>query len=304
MQKRKIFIYFFFFIVLVASGIAKNRLCKPGFLKSIPTFIASIFSLLGSTLMTKKYKLPDRFQFAMVALLILYGVLIWNCNEKVKSFVIGICAPSKIIFTCILTKIFVGLKFKTSQSIGLLLILIGILLSQVNLYDEKSTNISVFHIILCIFNGFIFSTLNLSFEIYQNKFQTSFWELCFTCSLISVPISFSVCVFELLRKNLRPKDIFLQENLFYIFIADYIELAVKISMLYSISPIYRSTLVLLLSLTIGIVDCMIFDTQNLSFINISSLLIANLGLVVFDYEQVKKILLSEKDVMDNIVKLT
>lgn len=289
-------------VVIIAAGILKNRLYYHEFPVTLPSMIASWGALLVSFFVAQRHKFPDKLLCLVVIILIFYSLVARYCTKHMDCIVIALCAPSKVIFTCILVKLFFQLKLSRWQMLGLSLIIVGIILPNVVVKDNDFSIISPQKIGICIFAGLLFSLLNLTYELYQRKKKPYFWDLVFTGSVIGVVVSTGILVTEMTKSDSTIKILARKKTTYVLLAAEYIELALKAFLLYVTSPIYRSIILILLSIFTGMVDTLIFGLETIRFVDILAFFTANMGLIMFDYNELKKMFIPEKkDKLEEVV---
>lgn len=190
MQRLKNCATFVTFIIIIAGVVAKSRLIFCGFPFAFPLTISSYLAFLVSLFMAEEYRMPNNFMIMIVFLAILYALSVWYSNYLANVFLISLCAPSKIIFTCIFVKIFLKLKLTRIQIIGLSFITLGIIVPLLKYNETNLSTITFKGVCACIISSLIFSMLNISYEIYTlNDKSKVFWNFVLTSSLVGLFIS-------------------------------------------------------------------------------------------------------------------
>ncbi|ELQ76231.1 Drug/Metabolite Transporter (DMT) Superfamily [Trachipleistophora hominis] len=285
--------------VIVAAGILKNRLYYNEFPVTLPSMIASWGALLVSYFMAQEHKLPDRLLSLVVVILVLYSLVARYCSKHMDCLVIALCAPSKVIFTCILAKLFFELQLSRWQIFGLSLIIVGIVLPNIIIADSDFSSISPQKIGVCIFAGLLFSLLNLTYEFHQRKKKPFFWNLVFTGSIIGVVVSTGILATEMIKSDSTFKLLAQRKTTYILLVAEYVELSLKAFLLYVTSPIYRSIILIFLSIFTGMIDTVIFGWETIRIVDILAFITANMGLIIFDYSELKKMFIAkEKQKLD------
>ncbi|KRH94196.1 Drug/Metabolite Transporter (DMT) Superfamily [Pseudoloma neurophilia] len=307
MKKYLILVCIISFAISVSSGLAKNKLCTKDFIKMFPLFTTSFCGLILSAFFARKYELPNRFLSGVVLLLIFYGILLWYSIKNIKVFTISLFAPSKLIFTCFLIKTFGSLKLKKIQYLALFLILLGVLLPI--LWSIKSKNrvsMPISHALICLASGMCFALANFSYEVYQKNFNPYLWDIIFSGCITALPITAFFFVLEMLKAHMSFQRFLHQPNLIWITFATYLELGSKAIVLLMVNTIFRSIVMLLQSVSIGLVDS-IFFSREFRPIDLLAFLLANLGLLIYDYRALKNIFHSKKvaeDKKDDVILKT
>lgn len=294
MQELKPLLYIFMGAVIVAASIAKNRLFYHSFPITLPGTLFAWCALCISLFMARRYRLPDSMLYLVIFVLISYSIVTRYCIKYMSCLVIALCSPSKVIFTCILVRFFFKVKLTQIQLFGLFLILFGIVLPNIIIKNHKFSSISLHQICICSFGGLLFGILNLVYEMYQVKNRPYFWDLVFMASIVGSIASTAILVTEILKSNYSLVEIVQTKTTYILLLAEYIELAFKAVLIYIASPIYRSIIVLLLSVFTGMFDTLIFGRDQIKLIDFLAFLIANAGLVVFDFKTLKKIFFHKK----------
>lgn len=300
MKKRIVLLCIACFIISVCSGLTKNKLCTAEFIKAFPSFATSVASLIISSFMARKYEVPNRFLSFIVFMLIVYGMLLWYCIKNMEVLTISLFAPCKLIFTCSLIKMFGTLQLKKIQYFSLVLITIGLLFPIIwSLKSKNEIKMPVSHGLICLICGMIFAIANYSYELYQKKYKPYLWDLIFSGSITALPISTFLFIFELVNSQQSFKMFLKQKNLLVICLATYTELGSKVIVLLMVNTIFRSIIMLLQSVSIGLVDSLLFEFKKFQMINLISFIIANLGLLLYDYKVVQNLLFKKEKNKDN-----
>lgn len=208
---------------------------------------------------------------------------------------ISLFAPCKLIFTCSLMKMFGSLKLRKIQYFSLVLITIGLLFPIIWSFRSKNEiKMPVSHGIICLITGMVFAISNYSYELYQKKYTPYLWDLVFSGSISALPVASLLFIIELVRSQQSFKMFLKQKNLFVISLATYTEFGSKVIVLLMVNTIFRSIVMLLQSVSIGLVDSLLFKFGSFQMINLASFIVANLGLLLYDYKALRNLFFGER----------
>lgn len=287
-----------------SAAILKNKLSKPDFMHSVPVFVSCNLIFWVSLLKTQKFTLPSLKLSSATGLLIFYYVMLWVCVKNASPFEISFFAPTKVLFTFLIMRILIHRKFFKTQYFGIFLIIFGLMLAvffgKTTESVGKSRLFSMFNVVSCTTCGLFFAIVNCMAEQFLRSPEYTFWELAFSSSIVTLPISILFCLFQKINNNLTFIQLINQPNIILIILCDWLEASSKAVLLYHFEPMYRAFATSGSSCLIAIIDSILHRNSGIKTITIISFIIANIGFLIYECHNLKHFLRKRnpKDALD------
>lgn len=282
----------FSIFLLILSNTYKIYL-KPKILPFLlPCWFTSFIILLISTYKDKERIYYDKYISFSCIILVIHSYFNWRNNTESNIIESSLSEPSSIIFICLLSKIFLKTKITKIRISAIFIILIGFILPI--LFSSKNiSNINYKIVLKHIFVNFIFSLLNMFYEIKIKKRIKNIFSFFFTSNLLIFSICTIFLFFEYFMKNIQNFNFLKDKKVYFICLLESYSCIFNFVLVYLFKPVPRTLLRLLISLLCGLYEG-IFLINSIKSVDIFSFLIVAFGVLLYNTDYFKCLIIKRK----------
>lgn len=249
-----------------------------------PIWICSVFLLIISTFKTKKRIIFKPYIWLVSFIICIYSYCCWKNFEQSKVIESTFSEPSTIIFITILSYFFLGTGISRMQISALFVITGGVIFPI--FCSHGLSNIDITIVFKHILTNFLFSCVNIIYEIKIKPFVETIWDFLFTSSLAIFGLSsFFMIVNHILVAKKKIDFIFNYTNTLLCILETY-SIIYNFVMVFQFLPVARTILKLFLSTLSGLIEG-IFLIHSVKAFDVFSFLIISLGVVLYNMKEIK-----------------
>lgn len=258
-----------------------------------PLWFCSIFVFLVSAIMDKKKKIYDMNIWIISLVILAYSYLTWKNYQTSNVLEASLSEPSTIVFICILSKIFLGTKITKIRISALFIITIGVILPV--LFSKNMSNINFYIVFKHIMTNFIFSCVNMFYEIGIKRKVNTIWEFLFTSNLFILCVSSIFIGYDVFLNDLKKTGFLTDSKVYCVSLYESYSLIYNSMLVFTFNPVPRTLLRLLISLLSGLYEGL-FIRNSVKKIDVSSLLIVAFGVLLYNTDYFSLLLEKNKKI--------
>ncbi|KRH94233.1 Drug/Metabolite Transporter [Pseudoloma neurophilia] len=245
-----------------------------------PLWTLSVFLLIVSSFKASKKEIYEPYTWLVGLIISAYAYFCWKNYEKSKVLEATYSEPSTVIFICLLSWLFLETNISLIQIFAILIISFGLILPV--FFTNDGSNLNFVMIFKHVFTNFLFSCINILYELKIKTGHQSMFDFLFTISFFLffvTSIFLTVEHFILQRTGLS--YMISSTNLIICVLETYTVLF-GLSLIFILAPVARTLLRLVLSSFAGLYEG-VFLINSIKFLDILSLFVVASGTVLYNH---------------------
>lgn len=249
-----------------------------------PIWFCSVFLLIISTFKTRKRTIFQPYIWLVSFIICIYSYCCWKNFEQSKVIESTFSEPSTIIFISILSHIFLKTGISKLQISALFVITGGVIFPI--FCSQGFSNINVIIVFKHILSNFLFSCVNMIYEIKIKPHSETIWDFLFTSSLFIFVFSSNFMIISQILQKKRTVEFFLNNTNFLLCVLETYSIIYSFIMVFQFLPVTRTLLKLFLSTLSGLFEG-IFLIHSVKVFDVFSFLIISVGVVLYNMKEIK-----------------
>lgn len=292
MSPREKFLYIvLFFTYSCINGILRQKIIKKDIPRCVISFVPSVLKYLCALAYANTRVYYDR-RVVFTSFPIFVSSLIYLIAYKgVSAVTMAINAPSRILFTYVITRLLYDKVYGWDKIAGMLTISMGILISNSDLSAHASDEMVC--VLLFLFGNFLNAVGLIYFDRQLRHHIVHFWDYMYTYSFTL--LIFNILLFPIELLYLKEKNVFVYLNdigLQISFITHTIEMIAYAYISIELDPLQRNFLSIAIKITTTVVNTLIFKDERriTKFISCS---LTYLGILIYENKALKGVLVKK-----------
>lgn len=261
---------------------------KPNIMPYIlPLLVSSLLAIVISSGRIKERRCFNVYICLASLLLVVQSYFSWKNIEKSKVIESSLAEPSGVIFTCILSKIFIKTRITKLRVLAMIIITFGILLPL--LFNKENTNIHFSIVAKHIFCSLLFSVINILYDMKIKPKMQTIMHFLFMSSFWCLILSTLVFIFDVFSREIALYGVLKDKKAYAVVLLESGSIFMNYGLVFCLKPIERTLLKLLINLSAGMIEGVILK-RNIRISDASSLCIVGFGVIVYNIEYARQVL--------------